>query len=90
MTSLREKLAHEMSGRKDVVKECMLTPNEMRDRILRRERDFISGFQACDEYVVKKLVEALERIVRFNPSYDYTFENARTIARAALEDVRKG
>lgn len=28
--------------------------------------------------------EALERIVRFNPSYEYTFENARSISSEAL------
>lgn len=41
---------------------------------------------SCDAALAAnaELREALERIVRFNPSYDYTFENARSIARAAL------
>lgn len=33
-----------------------------------------------------KLEEALKRIKGFNPSYEYTFENARSIASEALAD----
>lgn len=39
---------------------------------------------------IRTLEEALKRIVRFNPSYDYTFEHARVIAREALEAKGEG
>lgn len=56
MTRTRlEKLAQEHSGRHDYVPETMLTPNTMRDRILRRESDFIAGFRACRELAAREL-----------------------------------
>lgn len=54
------------------------------------ERKFPEDVAYVPASEAERLREALERIARFNPSYEYTFENARRIAREALGGGARG